>query len=97
MLLLWADVDRPPDWLVDDDVFVCDSLDKTITNIARVWLDVNTFQWLFHNDISECYILNTSVALTRWHRSYGQSNTVSDQTVFNGDVLTAFSNLVPLV
>jgi hypothetical protein len=70
MLLLWADVDRPPDWLVDNDIFVCDSLNKTITNIAWVWLDVNTFQWLFHNDISECNILNTSVPLTWWHRTY---------------------------
>jgi len=70
MLLLWTNVDRPPDWLVDNDVFVCDSRDNTITNAAWVRLDIDTFQGHFHKDISECYILNTSVPLTRWHRSY---------------------------
>lgn len=74
-LLLRAQIDRPPDGLVHSNVLVKNSIDNAISVVARIRLEIDTFERSLHNCISESNISNT-VDFWVWRDSaYSESHT----------------------
>lgn len=89
LLLLWADVDCPPDGLVHGDVLVEDVFYFAWALIAWVGLHINALERFLENWISECYI-SDAVVLGVWrHTSDGEPNAQPNRNIFHQHILSA--------
>lgn len=89
LLLLRTDVDSPPDWVGDIDVFVGNVPDFTRAGISWVSFDVNCFQGSGEFDISEHDVSHTGMLGVGRNRADAHSDTQVDVRVLNEDVLGA--------
>lgn len=94
LLLLWANVDVPPNWEVNLEVLIEDVFDFTS---SRSWIsfDVDSLNWILEGEVLELNSSDAGMGVSWWHRSDGCAQTVLDSNVFGKDVLGAsvLSNL----
>jgi hypothetical protein len=79
------------------NVFVQDVLDDTISMVSWVWLDVNTFNWIVHLDVSHGDISHTLMVGAWWNGTDSHTYGVNGMNVFSEDVFGTFGNLVTFI
>jgi len=85
-LLLWTDVNTPPNWIMNFDVLIKDICDFSALIVPILWiswvsLDVNCFEWIMEFDVSISDSID-AVVLGMW----GNSANCHSSTEINFDV-----------
>ena len=102
LLLLWADVDGPPDGVVDLNVVVEDICDLTTgagehrSGRSRIRLDVDSLDRVVELMVEELDVANADVVVVCRDRADCQTNTIVDITVPHNDILRALGILTLL-
>ena len=96
-LLLWTDVDSPPNWVRNGEVFVFNISDDSISFISWVGLHINGFEWMFHDNIFEVNRLDAGVICAWGYRADGHTHREVDHRVEDCDILCAGGELICFV
>jgi len=88
LLLLWADVNAPPNRVGHNDVFICDVSDFTST-FSRIGFNVNCFKWMIELDISKQNVFNAVVIYTWRNWTNAHTNRKVNFDIFDENILSA--------
>ena len=89
LLLLWADVDAPPNRVVHADTIVRDVRDNTVSHLTWVGLDIDCFQRILEVNVLKSDVLYARIVLVRRNGADRHANAKDLRRVADVDILGA--------